>query len=802
MPGAFAIKPFKTKSLSTKLMQQAAPIIYCPNLRCRTANPEGVCVCPRCGTSIPHRYLWVADSSLHAYEAGDVVLDRYLFRSAQVVVDTQPGLPLSSAFDIPDRVLPYLKLFPFRLHLPQLYSLIKLETPTGEPTSLELLEGAPLIAADLKDPDQSLSPPLQEIAVAEIFTEAWRTAATLRQVHWLWQIVQLWMPLQREGVAWSLLNPSLLRVEGPLLRLLSLDFNSRSAPSLSALGEFWTKWCLPYVGPWRTKFAELCDRLIQEDIASTEALAAELEVWLTAVRAPSQINISLATRTDPGPSREQNEDACYPQDGMTVQNTQTGLMIVCDGVGGHAGGEVASGIAIAVLNEHLRQTPLAKLSPEGIMAEAEIAVGMANNLIVQQNDRENRHDRDRMGTTVIMAIAEGHDLYLTNLGDSRAYLITPQGCYQVTTDDDIATREVRLGYLPYRDAVRQPGAGSLIQALGMVPSSMLRPSVQRFLIDSDCLILLCSDGLSDFERIETLWRKQLLPLLKGETDLAETAKALIAAANRLNGHDNVTVGLLHYRLEAMPLAEQPTLTEPSLSWPSPPTPEATSAPTHKPPKRSVKPSGQRSLWLPLALLALFGGGGIALGVILWPKSPSTLPDPTASASAPLPPPEPALEPDSYWAVRLIPSEIPTPSSATIPSLNLKATPSLTAASLGSLKNDTILKITGSQQNADQTRWLQVKVCGTLPAQPLPSGSPSPQQPAAALPSSLPNAVSAAQPVTTVKPGVAGYLPASSFQRAALPLNLQAVGTLKVEGCAAPATSPSSPSSPTLENKTP
>jgi protein phosphatase len=780
-------------------MQQAAPVIYCPNLRCRTANPEGVCVCPRCGTSIPHRYLWVAGSSPQARKAGDVVLDRYLFRSAQVVVDTQPGLPLSSAFDIPDRVLPYLKLFPLRLHLPQLYSLIKLETAAGEADSLELLEGAPLTAADLQDPDQPLSSQLQQIAVAEVFTDAWRTASSLRQVHWLWQIVQLWMPLQREGVAWSLVDPHLLRVEGPLLRLLSLDFNAHTAPSLAALGEFWTKWCLPYVGQWRAKFAELCDRLIQEDITSAEVLAAELESWLTAVRASSQVNISIATRTDPGPSRDQNEDACYPQDGITMQNAQEGLVMVCDGVGGHAGGEVASGIAISVLTEHLRQAPLAKLSPDGIMSEAEIAVGMANNLIVQQNDQEDRHDRDRMGTTVVMAVAKGHDLYLTNLGDSRAYLITPQGCYQVTTDDDIATREVRLGYLPYRDAVRQPGAGSLIQALGMVPSSMLRPSVQRFLIDSDCLILLCSDGLSDFERIETLWKKQLLPLLKGETDLAETGKALIAAANRLNGHDNVTVGLLHYRVEERSQSAQPTLAEPSLSWPSPPSAQ-TPAPTRKTPKHTVKPSGQRSIWPILALLTLFGGGGIALGVMLWPKSIPTLPDPAASVSPALPPPEADLALNSYWKVSLTPNEAPA-AAAPIPSLDLKATPSPNAASLGSLANDTILKVTGSQQNADQTRWLQVKVCGPLPGQPLSASSPSPQ-PTAAVPSPLPSAVASSQPMPLLKPGVAGYLPALALQRAVMPLDLQKVGNLNLEGCAAVAASPPSPSSPTLEQKTP
>ncbi|WP_404786817.1 protein phosphatase 2C domain-containing protein [Altericista sp. CCNU0014] len=792
-------------------MQQAAPFIHCPNLRCRTANPEGVGVCPNCGTSIPQRYLWVAGSHPETYKTGDSLLDRFLFKSPQVVVDTQPGLPLASAFDITDSVVPYLKLFPFRLHLPQLYSLLKLETPAGELTSLALLEGAPLTAADLRDPDRPVPSPIERVAVAEVFTEAWRSAPALRQVNWLWQIAQLWVPLQREGVAWSSIDPDLLRVEGPLLRLLSLKFDARTGPSLAALGEFWAKWCLPYAGHWRTKFSELCDRLTQEEITSADVLLEELEVWLEAVRASSQVNISFATRTDPGPSRDQNEDACYPQDGTTVQNAREALAIVCDGVGGHAGGEVASGIAISVLTEHLRQAPLSKLSPDGIMSEAEIAVGMANTSIVQQNDRENRHDRDRMGTTIVMAVAENHDLYLTNLGDSRAYLITPQGCYQITTDDDIATREVRLGYLPYRDAVRQPGSGSLIQALGMVPSSMLRPSVQRFLIDSDCLILLCSDGLSDFERIETLWQKQLLPLLMGETDLAETTKTLIATANRLNGHDNVTVGLLHYRVREVSSSEQPTLVESSGSWQSPPPAARSSTAASNAPKRSVKPSGRRSFWLLLALLALFGGGGIGLGLMLWPKPSSTPSDPTASVPVPLPSLEPELVPDSYWAVRLPQSEIPAASPVAIPRLDLKAAPNPNAASLGSPAHQTILKITASQQNADQTRWLQVKVCGPSPVPPLSSSQTSPEQTAAAPPSPLLNPAIADRPAPFLKAGVTGYLPASSFQRATVPLDLQQPDRVNLGSCATASASPSSPSSltpttklpsPAIEQKTP
>lgn len=776
-------------------MQKAVPTIDCPNLRCRAANLEGDRVCQTCGTSIPLRYLWVANSQSNPYKAGDKILDRYLFKTPQVVLDTHPGLPISSAFDITDSVLPYLKLFPFRLHLPQLYSLLKLEPETPEPQVLVLLEDAPLTVTDFSQATTAIgtfSDLIPQIAVAEVFTEAWRTAPVLRQVNWLWQMVQLWDPLQRECVAWSLINPDLLRVEGSLLRLLSLDFNAQTAPALAALGEFWVKWCLPYVGQWRTKFSELCDSLISEEIDTVAALSAELEAWQTAVRASSQVRIDISTRTDPGPSRDQNEDACYPDGGMVLQNTHEGIMIVCDGVGGHEGGEVASGIAISVLTEHLKETPLTQLSPNGVMSESEIAVGMANDLIVKQNDQENRHDRDRMGTTVVMALAQGHDLYLTNLGDSRAYLITQKNCYQLTTDDDIATREVRLGYLPYRDAVRQPGSGSLIQALGMVPSAMLRPSVQRFIVDSDCLFLLCSDGLSDFERVETLWQQHLLPLLSGKMDLAETTKILIAEANRLNGHDNVTIGLLHYHVQEASSAELPTQIEHSQAWQSPPPPtQAAAASTKTKPKNASRHSviapGQEWRWLVLALITLVGG--VALGSILWPK-PASTPEPTVAVSTPVASPEPTVEDlKGYWIMPSPQSSNSAKLPASVP-IDFRLKPSSSAVSLGLLSNDMVLKILGNQQNADdQTRWLSIQVCGRLPNQASsPSGQPITEPPGPS-PSSSPSD----RPL--LKPGIKGYVKSSDFFSAAVRLDPAKVGNLSFNGCLAAVATP-----PTLSPK--
>ncbi|MFM8003468.1 MAG: PP2C family protein-serine/threonine phosphatase, partial [Dolichospermum sp.] len=181
-----------------------------------------------------------------------------------------------------------------------------------------------------------------------------------------------------------------------------------------------------------------------------------------------------------------------------------------------------------------------------LFSNLEQAVATANDKISDQNDREHRQGRQRMGTTVVMALHKGHEMYITHVGDSRAYWITRHNCHQVTLDDDVASREVRLGYALYREALQHSGSGSLIQALGMSKSSSLHPTSQRFIIDEDAVFLVTSDGLSDFDRVEECWETEILPLLSGKTSIENVGKRLIEVANKRNGHDNVTIALVHF----------------------------------------------------------------------------------------------------------------------------------------------------------------------------------------------------------------------------------------------------------------
>ena len=627
-------------------MQDTVPLLYCPNLRCQATNTAQAQFCQTCGMVLPKHYLWVSGTHQGAFKIGDLLADRFIFRGPQVVLDTQPGLSLKSDRDIPELVVPYLKLFHCRLHIPQPYTWLYLATE-DYPNLLILLEQAPLSKTDLSDPPPAPSSGAPaEIGSGIPWAKAWPHARPLRQVHWLWQMAQLWHPFASQGVATSLLRPHLLRTEGPLVRLLELDYDPTVQPTLVDLGHLWQTWVPEAAGPLATGLEQLCEQLISGAIASSHQLQATLEDWIAHCQTSYQVKIDLATLTDTGAVREHNEDACYPDHGTVEQDVSSPLAIVCDGVGGHAGGEVASGIAIAALKNHLTKLPLTQLLADDVSNELEQATFEANDRISQQNDDEQRQDRQRMGTTLVMALVQDYQLYITHIGDSRAYLITATGCYQITVDDDIASREVRLGYVPYREALLQPASGSLVQALGMASSSVLRPTVQRLILDEDCVLLLCSDGLSDYDRVEQLWRQEIWPLLDQKTQLVTVSQRLIALANELNGHDNVTVALAHCHVtpkQDMELTELPQLQ-------SQPQPEIATTlqrqPTAIPRSSQLRPQRpnrrlRRSL---LGVLLVLGLGGVLAYLLfgLFRQQFSSRPSDPPPAS-PVSSPQPNLE---------------------------------------------------------------------------------------------------------------------------------------------------------------
>ncbi len=517
-------------------MQNDEVMLQCPNDLCMAANPESDKYCERCGTSLIRRYLWAVCEGIETCPIGELVAERYLHTSHRIFLDTKPGLlPQIPDEDSLNEIKPYLRLVTYRLQVPQAYGLVTLGDPFA--TEILLLEQAPIYTDTVPQMGQ-LMPHLLSV---------WKQASSLRQLNWLLQIANLWQPLSSEGVASSLLKPQLLRVDGSLLRLLELHSDEDNEPNLSQLGQLWLHLASEAQPSIASFIEQLGIALQQGEVQSAEQLVAFLDRGLAEVGLFASRKIIYSTCTDTGPSRQRNEDACYPASGstITVPPHPKAIAIVCDGIGGHEGGNVASNLAIATLQQQIEQLPLDDRNLDSInlsIALERFAI-LANDQISDRNDKENRQGRQRMGTTLVMAVAHRHEMYITHVGDSRAYLITRTGCYQITLDDDVAAREVRLGYAVYRDALQQPSAGSLVQALGM--SASVHPTIGRFVIDEDCVFLLCSDGLSDFDLVDSCWETEILPILEGKLDVATATRQLVEIGNTRNGHDNITVALVH-----------------------------------------------------------------------------------------------------------------------------------------------------------------------------------------------------------------------------------------------------------------
>ncbi len=530
-------------------MSVAIASLTCPNSGCQSPNPETHRFCQRCRTPLLKRYLWVLGAELDQSHINTLIQNRFLIKSPHIVLDTQPHQSVDHHLSPSELELgltlarPYFKLFKWRRHLPLPYTALSLSNHHSDQTFL-LLEQAPICQQySLTD-----STCLANLATAEALTSAWSTAKALRQLNWLWQMAQLWQPLLNQHVASSLLEPELLRVEGSLVRLLELQFDS-NLPPLSALGSLWQQW-IPDADPRLQPFLNrLCGQLIAGEIEIIEAVIQALDTQLQDQAASQSLNCAIATQIDQGPTRSRNEDACYSS--ATHPTADAPFAIVCDGMGGHAGGDVASNLAIQAVIQNLKLLSLEALSPSSILTALEAIIYEANDVINAENNEQQRQSNQRMGTTLVMALLKDPKLYIAHAGDSRAYYITRTGCYPLTTDHNLLSNWVEMGFGLYREMLHRVEGARLSQAVGFGASTTLAPDVQSLVIDEDCVILLCSDGLSDHQLVEQYWQTEILPILQDNRDVTLASQRLIDLANRQNGHDNVTVSLLHCTVTAV-----------------------------------------------------------------------------------------------------------------------------------------------------------------------------------------------------------------------------------------------------------
>ncbi len=281
--------------------------------------------------------------------------------------------------------------------------------------------------------------------------------------------------------------------------------------------------------------------------------SSEFEEQATAMIPMQLRDITAVCCTDIGSLRDHNEDFFGVKTSIekTENNNDTslsvrGLYLVCDGMGGHAAGEVASAMAVENLQKYFQTNWQTELPDHNTIEQG---ILLANEALYQTNIDNSRSGSGRMGTTLVMALLQDTQLAIAHVGDSRIYRISrKQGLEQLTLDHEVGQREINRG-VEAEIAYGRPDAYQLTQALGPRESNYVRPEIQLIEITEDCLLLLCSDGLSDNELIEQYWSEYLEPLISSTADLQDGLFKLIDLANEHNGHDNVTGVLLRIKLK-------------------------------------------------------------------------------------------------------------------------------------------------------------------------------------------------------------------------------------------------------------
>lgn len=251
------------------------------------------------------------------------------------------------------------------------------------------------------------------------------------------------------------------------------------------------------------------------------------------------VPVAWHVRSDVGRVRSNNEDAWgarWLPDGSL-------LLVVCDGMGGHEAGEVASNLAVEVISNVVLHSDTT--TPQAALYEALIA---ANQAIVDESRNAGRRG---MGTTAIVALVRGREVYAGLVGDSRMYHVRRGHVALRTVDHTRVQSLVDRGEIRREDAREHPDAGMLTRALGHARMSNGLPLVPEVFAEAIHLedgdsIILSSDGMHDL--VED-W--EVAATIAGETP-DRAAEALVDLALDRGGHDNCTVAMLSVGERASP----------------------------------------------------------------------------------------------------------------------------------------------------------------------------------------------------------------------------------------------------------
>lgn len=238
--------------------------------------------------------------------------------------------------------------------------------------------------------------------------------------------------------------------------------------------------------------------------------------------------------TDIGKTRTINQDSYAIE---FFEDSNIGIFLVCDGMGGVKGGEIASGIAVNTIMNELRMSIRPKMSKTAVKNAVGRAIKLANSNIIERAKKDGA--LLGMGTTCVCAIADSNGVIVANVGDSRAYVVENEKIRQVSIDHSLVNDLVKAGEISPEEAVMHPQKNIITRALGV--DNDVDIDYFHINIKEDMFFLMCTDGLTnEVSDIEICYE------VLNDISEKETCEGLVDIANRRGGHDNITIVLVAF----------------------------------------------------------------------------------------------------------------------------------------------------------------------------------------------------------------------------------------------------------------
>jgi PPM family protein phosphatase len=324
------------------------------------------------------------------------------------------------------------------------------------------------------------------------------------------------------------------------------------------------------------------DDVSEPQISSDEAVVKPHDLdTLTPPDGHTPLSVRSFGLTDPGQVRAGNEDqfliavlfkalqvqqTSLPQQKVQHSSDRAYLFVVADGMGGHAGGERASVLALDSVETFVLETfkwfaQFKGREQDQVLADFQKALGQANaRVLAEAAEHPELHG---MGTTLTLAYSLNDVLFVAHVGDSRCYLGRNGILYRLTRDHTLVEEMVRRGVLATEDVAQHRWRHVITNVVGG-DSAAVKVEVHKVHLEGGDRVLLCSDGLT-----EMLPEEEINQVLHSEAEPEQACRRLVARANEAGGRDNVTAVVAHFR----------TATQPEMRAPSRVSPEERTDPT-------------------------------------------------------------------------------------------------------------------------------------------------------------------------------------------------------------------------------